>query len=185
MKILRCLSSMVELIPGTKYFSLSDCVEEFSSLMLLQLDMTLEADNLDKLRRNFLISSVESERQQETSENKILDFLKSSFYPSSPLASGLIDRLRSSRRVTFPEPKRPFVSTNILVESYEEGRPISEILDQMSNKTLRRDIATAGLDAVLKMVFIDNFIHAGESISQLNASHLYFYLRSDLTMTYL
>jgi aarF domain-containing kinase len=172
-KILRCLSSLIELIPGTKYFSLSDCVEEFSNLMLLQLDMTLEADNLDKLRRNFLISSVKPERPQGVHENTLLEFLTRSFSPSSSLASGFIERLRSSRRVTFPEPKRPFVSTNILVESYEKGRPISEILDKMSNKTLRRDIATAGLDAVLKMVFIDNFIHAGKSMLQFDNSHLY------------
>lgn len=138
--------------------------------MLLQLDMKLEADNLDKLRRNFLISPVESERHEIKSESTFLDFLKTSFSPSSSLASGLIERLRSSKRVTFPEPKRPFVSDNILVESYEKGRPISEILDQMSNKMLRRDIATAGLDAVLKMVFIDNFIHAGESTLLLYSS---------------
>lgn len=163
MKILRCLSSLVELIPGTKYFSLSDCVEEFSSLMLLQLDMTLEADNLEILRRNFHISSAKPERQQSALENTVLDVLKRTFFPSSSLASALINRFNSSSRVTFPEPKRPFVTTNILVESYEKGRPISETLEQMSNKTLRRDIATAGLDAVLKMVFIDNFIHAGKT----------------------
>lgn len=32
---------------------------------------------------------------------------------------------------------------------------------ETDNRRLRRDIATAGLDAILKMVFEDNFIHAG------------------------
>lgn len=151
--ILRFISWLVELIPGTESsFSLSDCVEEFSSLMMLQLDMKLEAENLERFRRNFHLSDDSSASNQIPSITSFFAALSSS------------DVIRPFKgKVTFPHPVRPYVSDSVLVETFESGRQISGILDKMVNKKLRREIATAGLDAILQMVFKDNFIHAGNS----------------------
>ena len=151
--ILRFISWLIELIPGTENsFSLSDCVEEFSSLMMRQLDMKLEAENLERFRRNFHLSDDSSASNQISSIT--------SFF--SAFTSWEITGL-SKGKVTFPYPVRPYVSDSVLVETFESGRQISGILDEMVNKKLRREIATAGLDAILQMVFKDNFIHAGNS----------------------
>ena len=158
--ILRYLSWLVETVPGMTNLALSECVEEFSSLMMLQLDMKVEADNLDKFRLNF--RSHSSSDIDPVLESSSYQSLMRYFLPMS-ISEFIIGPNNSLRRITFPEPLRPHVSPDILVESYEAGDQISDILDKMENKKLRRDIATAGLDAILKMVFEDNFIHAGES----------------------
>lgn len=151
--ILRYLGWLVEIFPGAENLSLSDCVEEFSKLMMLQLDMKLEADNLERFRENFRCVATESGNSTIDSEN-IMRYLQRIF-------GGNKDTMRS-QKVTFPQPFRPLVTTNILVESYEPGRSISETTADMNDVQLRKEIATAGLDAILKMVFEDNFIHAGE-----------------------
>ena len=94
---------------------------EFAQLLLMQLDLTIEAHNLDKFRRNF-----------------------------DPNTSA----------ITFPEPMRPFVSTDVLVESYVEGTPF-HLWASAHNppETSRRRVCSEGVDAVIKMIFIDNFVH--------------------------
>lgn len=151
--ILRYLGWFVEIFPGAENLSLSDCVEEFSNLMMQQLDMRLEADNLEKFRKNFQCEKPESGSFTISSEY-IMQYLQNIFKGKKDSFSG--------QRVTFPKPFRPYVTTNILVESFEPGRSILETTNYMNDVQLRRDIATAGLDAILKMVFEDNFIHAGE-----------------------
>lgn len=144
--ILHFLGWLVEKIPGMENFSLAEIVEEFSILMMQQLDMNLEAKNLEKFRSNFNIHDG-----NPPISDSIFDKLKSS------VSTKVIKRFK----VTFPEPIRPFVTQNVLVESYEKGTQISDILSDITNQKMRKDIAIQGLDAVLKMVFEDNFIHAG------------------------
>ena len=43
----------IEAIPSFKYWSLSDALMEFRGLIGKQMDMSVEADNLHRLRRNF------------------------------------------------------------------------------------------------------------------------------------
>ena len=156
--ILRFLSWLVETVPGTENFSLVDCVEEFSSLMMLQLDMKLEADNLDRFRHNFKLSKETQTQTQATTSlfDSVLESISSIVQKSVSVIAV------PKGKVTFPQPVWPYVTTSVLVETYEPGRQISDILDELTNKKLRREIATAGLDAILKMVFEDNFIHAGK-----------------------
>ena len=121
--------------------------------MLLQLDMKLEAENLERFRRNFHLVDESAALNQ----------------PSSIISSFAALFLRSATgskrgKITFPHPVRPYVSDNVLVETFESGKQLSDILDKLTNKRLRRDIAGAGLDAILQMVFEDNFIHAGNPI---------------------
>ena len=151
--ILRYLGWFVEIFPGAENLSLSDCVEEFSNLMMQQLDMKLEAENLEKFRENFRCETPES-GSSTISREYIMQYIQNIFKGKKDSFSG--------QRVTFPKPFRPYVTTNILVESFEPGRSILETTNYMNDVELRRNIATAGLDAILKMVFEDNFIHAGE-----------------------
>ena len=156
--ILRFLSWLVETVPGTENFSLVDCVEEFSSLMMLQLDMKLEADNLDRFRHNFKLS-----KETQTHTQPATSLFDSVLESISSIVQKSVSVIAVPKgKVTFPQPVWPYVTTSVLVETYEPGRQISDILDELTNKKLRKEIATAGLDAILKMVFEDNFIHAGK-----------------------
>lgn len=64
--------------------------------------------------------------------------------------------------IEFPNPSKEFVSEHVLVEDYIEAKPISVYLADDSPKGLevRRKLAGPLLRAFLKMVFIDNFVHA-------------------------
>ncbi len=53
MDLLRCGVGLVELVPGVKWLSLSDCLEEFAVLLEQQLDLRNEARNLATFRRHF------------------------------------------------------------------------------------------------------------------------------------
>ena len=76
-----------------------------------------------------------------------------------------------TNRVTFPQPMVDLTSQDILVESCEEGPLLSHLLLQENegrdggtemDSALKKKIARIGLHTIFKMIFIDNFIHAGE-----------------------
>ncbi|XP_025054694.1 uncharacterized aarF domain-containing protein kinase 2 isoform X2 [Alligator sinensis] len=113
-------SQIIELLPGFKWLSLTEILEEFEKLMIYQTDLRYEAKNLERFQQNFLD----------------MDFVK------------------------FPTPLRPFVTRNILMETFEESEPISQYLHTEVDPELRQRIAKMGMDMLLKMVFIDNFVHA-------------------------
>lgn len=54
-------------------------------------------------------------------------------------------------------------ASSVLVESFEEGRPVQEMLEVAAEHPveLRKQYAALGLNIFLKMLFVDNFIHAG------------------------
>ncbi|KYO36510.1 hypothetical protein Y1Q_0024234 [Alligator mississippiensis] len=113
-------SEIIELLPGFKWLSLTEILEEFEKLMIYQTDLRYEAKNLERFQQNFLD----------------MDFVK------------------------FPTPLRPFVTRNILMETFEESEPISQYLHTEVDPELRQRIAKMGMDMLLKMVFVDNFVHA-------------------------
>lgn len=131
--ILRTVTWLIECLPGAHNFSLAECVEEFSQLMTDQLDLTIEANNLLRFRELFHINT------------------------RAPEAGG---KTPPPAKFTFPQPVMRLVATSVLVESYEPGAQISDMLGNLHDPVLRRDIALRCLDVILKMVFEDNFIHA-------------------------
>lgn len=137
LEILRIFCNALEIFPRMRMFSLSESVEEFSKLMIMQLDLRNEAKNLVTLRENF------------RKKGSLLDGLLR-----------LIGGKESIESCTFPEPVYPYVSSNVLVESFEEGTLMSDIL-RMKDKDVNKKLGQIGLHAILKMVFEDNFIHAG------------------------
>ncbi|XP_072040037.1 uncharacterized aarF domain-containing protein kinase 2-like isoform X2 [Amphiura filiformis] len=120
-QLLHTLARFCSLIPGVKWLSLTECVEEFEAMMKNQIDLVVEAENLDRFNKNF--SNVSC--------------------------------------VKFPRPIWPFVTHDILVETYEEGESIATII-QMPNGPdgLKERLAEIGINTLLKMVFVDNFVHA-------------------------
>ncbi|KAM9650708.1 putative aarF domain-containing protein kinase 2 isoform 1-T1 [Trichechus inunguis] len=118
--LLKMGSRALGLLPGIKWLSLPEVVEEFEKLMVRQIDLRYEARNLEHFQRNF----------------------------------------RDVSAVRFPTPLRPFVSRDVLVETYEESVPVSRYQQVGVPEELKRQIARLGIRMLLKMIFVDNFVHA-------------------------
>ncbi|XP_035257978.1 uncharacterized aarF domain-containing protein kinase 2 [Anguilla anguilla] len=117
--LMKAGSWVLHCLPGLKWLSLPEIVDEFEKLMIRQIDLRYEAENMERFRENF----------------RDVDF------------------------VTFPTPLRPFVTRNILVETFEESEPISNFLTQDVPEEVKRRIARMGVDTLLKMIVVDNFVH--------------------------
>lgn len=117
--LMKAGSLFLNSLPGVKWLSLPEIVEEFQKLMTKQIDLRFEAQNIEKFQKNF----------------KDLEYVK------------------------FPTPLRPFVTRTVLVETYEESEPISKYLSSDVPAGVKQRIARMGVDLLLKMVFVDNFVH--------------------------
>ncbi|XP_053465351.1 uncharacterized aarF domain-containing protein kinase 2 isoform X1 [Nycticebus coucang] len=113
-------SQVLGLLPGIKWLSLPEIVEEFEKLMVQQIDLRYEARNLEHFQRNF----------------------------------------QNVKAVKFPTPLRPFVTRDVLVETYEESVPVSSYQQAGIPVDLKKKIAWLGINMLLKMIFVDNFVHA-------------------------
>lgn len=73
--------------------------------------------------------------------------------------AGNLERFRqdfeNDATLVFPRPLHPWVTENVLVEEFKEGDPISAYFGGKET----RQLAKMGLQAFLKMVFINNFVH--------------------------
>lgn len=114
--LLHAISVLISLVPGAVVLDPIGVASEFAAAMLMQLDLSLEAHNLEELAANF----------------------------------------SAEPRVRFPQPVRPWVTQEVLVEELIVGRPVLESVRSPQRKL----IARVGLEAVLKMLFIDNCTHA-------------------------
>lgn len=117
--LMKAGSVLISCLPGFKWLSLPEVVDEFEKLMMKQIDLRFEARNMEKFKNNF----------------KDLEYVK------------------------FPTPLRPFVTRTVLVETYEESEPISNYLRSEVSVAVKQRIARMGVDTLLKMVFVDNFVH--------------------------
>uniref|UniRef100_A0A8C8U451 AarF domain containing kinase 2 n=1 Tax=Peromyscus maniculatus bairdii TaxID=230844 RepID=A0A8C8U451_PERMB len=61
--------------------------------------------------------------------------------------------------VKFPTPIHPLITRDILVETYEESVPVSSYQQAGTPADLKREIARLGINMLLKMIFVDNFVH--------------------------
>ncbi|EGV94235.1 uncharacterized aarF domain-containing protein kinase 2 isoform X2 [Cricetulus griseus] len=61
--------------------------------------------------------------------------------------------------VKFPTPLHPLITRDILVETYEESVPVSSYQQAGIPEDLKRKIAQLGINMLLKMIFVDNFVH--------------------------
>ncbi len=59
----------------------------------------------------------------------------------------------------FPLPYTEFSTRNVLVEEYAHGIPLADFMAN-GGGVFQQDIASEGLDAFLRMLLLDNFVHA-------------------------
>ncbi|KOS20067.1 ABC1 family protein [Escovopsis weberi] len=119
LKIMGFFAAVLNAIPTIEWLSLPDEVAQFGEMMKLQLDLRIEAANLERFRQNFKHRST----------------------------------------AWFPYPYSDFTTRNVLVEEYAQGIPLAAFLENGAG-VFQHDIANEGLDAFLRMLILDNFIHA-------------------------
>ncbi|ROT79188.1 putative uncharacterized aarF domain-containing protein kinase 2-like, partial [Penaeus vannamei] len=98
------------------------CVQEFAEVMSYQIDLKLEAENLELFAENFADNPY----------------------------------------VRFPRILRPYVTRKVLVETFEEGEQMIDFIGTTGEDKpaeLKKRLAEIGVDALLKMVFVDNLVH--------------------------
>lgn len=67
-----------------------------------------------------------------------------------------------SKAVIFPKPEIEYCRPTVLVESYEHGIPVSEFMYSNSiDKSYNKQIANIGIQAYMKMMLLDHYVHAG------------------------
>ncbi|XP_074272119.1 uncharacterized protein LOC141596022 [Silene latifolia] len=72
-----------------------------------------------------------------------------------------IHNFRRWRDVSFPKPLYPLVHPAVLVETFEEGDSVTHYVDGLDvNERFKTALAHLGTHALLKMLLVDNFIHA-------------------------
>uniref|UniRef100_A0A0D6R1D5 ABC1 atypical kinase-like domain-containing protein n=2 Tax=Araucaria cunninghamii TaxID=56994 RepID=A0A0D6R1D5_ARACU len=68
---------------------------------------------------------------------------------------------RRWKDVSFPKPLYPLVHPAVLVETYEQGESIAHYVEQTEgNYSVNNALANIGTNTFLKMLLVDNFIHA-------------------------
>ena len=131
-RILLRLADIVDSIPALKWLNVRSSVEQFSHTMAAQAHLDVEAHHLEVLNYNF----------------------------------------RRWKTVGFP---RPFYATNsIICETFEKGNVVTNIIDQYDDEAmllgrqghqlipidLAQFLVTNGLSVYLKMLLVDNLMHA-------------------------
>jgi aarF domain-containing kinase len=132
-RLMTMLATVCDWIPGLRWLHVRDSVAQFSHTMAAQAHLNVEAHHLEVLNYNF----------------------------------------RNWKHVRFPQPF--FASSSLILETYEEGRIVTDILDVYDQQArelgdqqgsdiipldMARFIVTSGLSLYLKMLFIDNVMHA-------------------------
>ncbi|GLT45946.1 hypothetical protein SLA2020_197400 [Shorea laevis] len=75
--------------------------------------------------------------------------------------SRFIYNFRRWKYVSFPKPVYPLVHPAVLVETYERGESVAHYVDELEGHTrIKTALAHIGTHALLKMLLVDNFIHA-------------------------
>ena len=120
LKIMKFFANFISCLPTMEWLSLPQEVDQFAMMMRLQLDMRIEAKNLERFRKNF---------------KKSLD-------------------------VKFPVPW--FSSRRVLIEERVQGIGMSRVLElkRLNNKHMSKQVSDVIVDSFLKMLILDNFVHA-------------------------
>ncbi|KAL6651883.1 hypothetical protein ACP70R_010808 [Stipagrostis hirtigluma subsp. patula] len=75
--------------------------------------------------------------------------------------SRFIYNFRRWKDVSFPRPLYPLVHPAVLVETYEHGDSVSRYVDELEgHDRIKSALAHIGTHALLKMLLVDNFVHA-------------------------
>ena len=143
----RAIDAAAPLVRGVRFLALRGAADNFEEFMLAQLDLRVEASNLERFARNFALDPV-------------------SLVPA--LLRGVAEGTPDAD-VRFPTPVDGLVTRGVLVETYAEGHSLSSLLAapdgagagaEHLDERRRRRLARAGLRAFLQMLLVHNFVHA-------------------------
>ncbi|KAJ3122159.1 hypothetical protein HK098_003077 [Nowakowskiella sp. JEL0407] len=121
-----------QIIPGAEYLSIPQEVLVFSSMLKSQTNLRYESSNLQKFTRNFSATVNDDNSSEFKSERK---------------------------KLLFPKPFTELTRENVLVETFLDAVPVGKFLEY-GQTDVGRSIANIGLDCFLRMLIIDNFVHA-------------------------
>ena len=147
LQILQYITQIIEFIPFIKILSLNESMNQFADLMINQLNMNNEAQNLLKFHKNF---QSNNNKLNSIFLNSIINFINK-----------LLFNINNNYSINFPQPI--YVNDNILIETYESGLLMNEYLtlnNTIENININNHLAKIGLNSILKMIFLDNFVHA-------------------------
>ncbi|KAI5081560.1 hypothetical protein GOP47_0001303 [Adiantum capillus-veneris] len=74
--------------------------------------------------------------------------------------SRFLYNFRQWNDVSFPRPLYPLVHPAVLVETYEQGESVSRFVELPEKTRINSALAHIGTHTLLKMLLVDNFIHA-------------------------
>ncbi|KAL3691248.1 hypothetical protein R1sor_004899 [Riccia sorocarpa] len=74
--------------------------------------------------------------------------------------SRFIYNFRRWKDVSFPKPLYPLVHPAVLVETYEHGESVARYVERPGKTRVNSALAHIGTHTLLKMLLVDNFIHA-------------------------
>ncbi|XP_022753226.1 probable serine/threonine-protein kinase abkC isoform X2 [Durio zibethinus] len=75
--------------------------------------------------------------------------------------SRFIYNFRRWKDVSFPKPLYPLVHPAVLVETFEHGESVLRYVDELEgHEQIKSALAHIGTHALLKMLLVDNFVHA-------------------------
>jgi len=131
-RIMLRLADVVDSVPALKWLNVRSSVEQFSHTMAAQAHLDIEAHHLEVLNYNF----------------------------------------RRWKAVGFPRPY--FATSSIICETFERGEVVTTVIDKYDDKALQhgklgyelipldlaRFLVTNGLAVYLKMLLVDNLMHA-------------------------
>ncbi|CAF0772315.1 unnamed protein product [Adineta steineri] len=69
------------------------------------------------------------------------------------------EKYKSNIRFPHVDPSLPSTK-DILFQTYENGQLLNDFMDTCKDSKIRKKLAYLGVNAYLKMLFVDNFIHA-------------------------
>lgn len=151
-------------IPSLQTIALSESTEEFRSMMLNQLDMTIEANYLEQFNKNF-----SSKKDDSAIANHLRRFGRKVLWVLANLGivseknkeTHDLNSISLNQSISFPKPFHLFTNENILVETIVDGELLRDAIPSMNDQSKKR-VARLGLETILKMIFEDNLIHAGD-----------------------
>ncbi|CAM6085667.1 unnamed protein product [Calypogeia fissa] len=74
--------------------------------------------------------------------------------------SRFIYNFRRWKDVSFPKPLYPLVHPEVLVETFEDGESVANFVEKPEKTKMSKGLAHIGTHTLLKMLLVDNFIHA-------------------------
>lgn len=134
-RIVSHLADAAQRVPALRWLDLRAGVDQFAHSLAAQTDLRVEAANLLRFRRNFSCAGGGGGGGGGSSS--------------------------TTSAVAWPRLYPHLVSPGVIVESFEPGLPLHAYLHDTasSSASVKAHIAAVGVDAYLKMMLLDNFVH--------------------------